>query len=164
MNQQTIQRNVQLATQRQQALGRLRRQFEEAERARIAAEQRAADLQARVDHLERVRAELDDFACIAAHDLKEPLRGISDYCQILLEDYADRLDADGRRRLEALVTMCGRLGTSIDDLLAYCRLGRVRPDADPIDLHAVLGDVLETLGPAIGGKMNAEAASLQLMR
>jgi len=78
------------------------------------------------------------------------LRGISDYCQILLEDYADRLDAAGRRRLEALVTMCGRLGTSIDDLLMYCRLGRVRCNVDPIDLHAVLGDVLETLGPAIG--------------
>ena len=91
-------------------------------------------LEAKAAELAETNRELDDFTYIASHDLKEPLRGISAYCQILLEDYGERLDADGQRRLQALVGLCQRLGRLIDDLLTYSQIRRtaVRPEVWPI--------------------------------
>ena len=106
-------------------------------------------LEAKAAELARINRELDDFTYVASHDLKEPLRGISSYCQILVEDYSDRLDDEGRRRLTSLVALCQRLGQLIDDLLAYSRIGRAKPAAEEVDLGAVVNDVLQTLGPAI---------------
>jgi signal transduction histidine kinase len=99
--------------------------------------------------VDRVHRELDDFAYIASHDLKEPLRGISAYCEILLEDYHDKLDENGRQRLLKLVDLCQRLENLISDLLTYCRVGGVRPATTGIDLGEVVDEMLETLGPAI---------------
>jgi len=99
--------------------------------------------------VDRVHRELDDFAYIASHDLKEPLRGISAYCEILLEDYHERLDETGRQRLLKLVDLCQRLENLITDLLTYCRVGGVRPATTGIDLGEVVDEVLETLGPAV---------------
>lgn len=119
-------------------------------------EQNVAQLQEVTRHLEAkaaelagINRELDDFTYVASHDLKEPLRGISSYCQILVEDYADRLDDEGRRRLTSLVSLCQRLGKLIDDLLAYSQIGRTKPNRDEVDLGAVINDVLQTLGPAM---------------
>ena len=47
--------------------------------------------------LEHSNQELDDFAHIVSHDLEEPLRGLVDHASFLLEDYQDKLDADGVR-------------------------------------------------------------------
>ena len=106
-------------------------------------------LEAKAFELARINRELDDFTYVASHDLKEPLRGISSYCQILREDYADLLDEDGRRRLEALVGLCQRLGRLIDDLLTYSQIGRTQPLEEDADLNRLTADVLATLGPTI---------------
>jgi len=106
-------------------------------------------LEVKAAELAKTNRELDDFTYIASHDLKEPLRGISSYCQILLEDYQDKLDDDGRRRLEALVSLCQRLSRLIDDLLTYSKIGRTQPETTPTDLDWVVSDVVETLRPAI---------------
>ena len=92
---------------------------------------------------------MDDFTCIAAHDLKEPLLGLSSYCDLLLEDYGDKLDQEGRRRLEAMIGLCDRLNTLIDTLLTYCRLGQIRPADTEVDLNAVAEEVLRVFEPAI---------------
>lgn len=106
-------------------------------------------LEAKATQLAKTNRELDDFTFVASHDLKEPLRGISSYCQILLEDYSDKLDADGQRRLQALVGLCQRLGRLIDDLLTYSQIGRTQSEPMAVDLNEVVADVLGTLGPAI---------------
>jgi len=98
---------------------------------------------------DRTSREQDDFACVVAHDLKEPLRAISAYCQILKEDYEEKLDDEGRRRLDALVQMSTRLGELIDSLLTYSRLGTI-PATPRIALAQVVRQTLETLRPAIG--------------
>ena len=99
-------------------------------------------------HLERVNRELDDFTTIASHDLKEPLRGISAYCEVLLEDYGHSLDDDGHRRMAAMMDLCKRLENQIDDLLTYCRLG-ARPADRQVDLNSVVAEVIDALRPAI---------------
>ena len=106
-------------------------------------------LEDKAAQLAKINRDLDDFSYVASHDLKEPLRGISAYCQILLEDYGDKLDNDGERRLRSLVGLCQRLGRLIDDLLTYSQLGRTQPATEPADLNEIVGDVIETLGPAI---------------
>ncbi len=97
----------------------------------------------------RTANDLEDFAYLASHDLKEPLRGISAYCEILLEDLDGKLDADARRRLRTMLGMCNRLDTMIDNLLAYWRLGHVPPAKSEVDLNRVVQDALRTLAPVI---------------
>lgn len=95
--------------------------------------------------LERSNRELDDFAHIASHDLKEPLRGIHNHSRFLLEDYEDRLDADGKRRLDRLVHLSQRMERLVNDLLYFSRIGRHELAVVPTDLSAVLRDVVSTL-------------------
>ncbi len=76
------------------------------------------------EKLMRSNQELDDFAYIASHDLKEPLRGLYNHASFLHEDYADKLDAEGKRRLERLSKLCQRMERLVNDLLYFSRLGR----------------------------------------
>ncbi len=103
-------------------------------------------LQRQTEKLERSNRDLDDFAYVASHDLKEPLRGIENYSQFLLEDYADRLDDDGRKKLETLPRLARRMETLIDSLLHYSRLGRDELSVQQTDLNAVLRDVVDLVG------------------
>jgi light-regulated signal transduction histidine kinase (bacteriophytochrome) len=98
------------------------------------------------DHADR---DAEEFALLVAHDLKQPLQGIRAYCEILVEDYEEKFDADGRRRLHALVTLCDRLAGSIDDLLEYSRAGQLRPTEGDVDLNAVVEDVVGDFRPII---------------
>jgi light-regulated signal transduction histidine kinase (bacteriophytochrome) len=95
--------------------------------------------------LERSNQELDDFAYIASHDLKEPLRGIHNHSRFLLEDYEDRLDQDGKRRLDRLVHLSQRMEKLVNDLLYFSRIGRFDLAVRPTDIAAVVGDVITTL-------------------
>ncbi len=74
--------------------------------------------------LEKSNRDLDDFAYIASHDLKEPLRGLFNHAQFLLEDYQDKLDDDGKRRLDRLSFLSQRMEHLVNDLLYFSRLGR----------------------------------------
>jgi len=112
-------------------------------------QRQASQPNARAEQPDRVECDAEEFAFIVSHDLKEPLRGIRAYCQILLEDYKHKLDATGRRRLGALVRICDRLAHSIDGLLTYCRIGQVQSTREQVDLNAVVEDVLRTFGPMI---------------
>lgn len=105
-------------------------------------------LDERAAELARANRELDDFTYIASHDLKEPLRGIRGYCEVLREDHGGNLNDDGQFMVGRLAVLCQRLEQLIDDLLRYSRLGRA-PERATVDLNEVLDRVLETLGPAI---------------
>lgn len=104
-------------------------------------------LQAFAEELERSNKELDDFAYIASHDLKEPLRGIRNYANFLLEDYGERLEEDGQAKLNTLTKLADRLETFIEDLLRYSRVGREAFALKPCDTGAMVADVVSLLGP-----------------
>lgn len=105
-----------------------------------------AELEARNRALEESNKELDDFAYIASHDLREPLRGIANYAGFLMEDYGERFDAEGRAHLDTLVRLCRREDSLIDALLEYSRVGRTALALEPVDLNEVLGQVLDRIG------------------
>jgi signal transduction histidine kinase len=114
----------------------VRRQERIAQEARRTAEQVAGDL-------ERSNRELDDFAYIASHDLKAPLRGIHNYANFLQEDYADKIDADGKTKLQTLGRLAKRMEDIINDLLTFSRVGRTELSFGDTDLNAVVADVTE---------------------
>lgn len=91
--------------------------------------------------LERSNQELDDFAYIASHDLKEPLRGLFNHATFLLEDYKDKLDEDGVRRLTRLGQLCQRMERLINDLLYFSRLGRADLAVQDTDPNAVIVEI-----------------------
>ncbi len=99
--------------------------------------------------LHRSNQELDEFAYIASHDLKEPLRGIHNYASFLLEDYAQLLDDEGRSYLDRMQRLAERQSTLIDRLLAYSRLGAAPLARDVVDLEAVVGEVAEDMAAAL---------------
>lgn len=106
-------------------------------------------LESKGNELEKMNHELEEFTYLASHDLKEPIRGIGAYCEILLEDYHAELDDEGRERLETLVRLCARLERLVEDLLRYTRVGFCRPEHEEVALDEVLNDVLGTLQPSI---------------
>ncbi|MHC4406660.1 MAG: histidine kinase dimerization/phospho-acceptor domain-containing protein, partial [Planctomycetota bacterium] len=128
--------------ERQTAGGRI-----EAAQKRI--ERQEAELRARSEELDRLQRELDEFAFIVSHDLKEPLAAIRAYTEVLHDEYAERIDADGRRQLEVLSQMSDRLAASIDGLLEYCRAGRMDGFDENVDLGAVVEEVLKTFEPRL---------------
>ena len=117
--------------------------------ARKAAEAQikfyAEALQAQNTELQRSNQELDDFAYIASHDLKEPLRGIHNYSSFLIEDYADKLDDDGRNKLETIKRLTQRLEDLINSLLKFSRVGRLDLAVQETDLSDVIAAVQDSL-------------------
>jgi signal transduction histidine kinase len=115
---------------------RLRRQAEE-------------DLAAKVEELARSNAELEQFACIASHDLQEPLRMVAAYTQLLGERYRGRLDADADKFIGYACKGALRMQSLIKDLLAFSRVGRDGAACGRVDCEATMKEVLMNLGPAI---------------
>ncbi|HEX6900770.1 MAG TPA: ATP-binding protein [Thermoanaerobaculia bacterium] len=109
---------------------------------RLRAEQ---ELEVRNEELHQSNKELDDFAYIASHDLKEPLRGIHNFSNFLLEDYGDKLDDEGRAKLETLTRLSRRMETLIDSLLHFSRLGRVDLAIDQVDLNRTVEEIIDSL-------------------
>lgn len=104
-----------------------------------------AALKRYASELARSNKELDDFAYVASHDLKEPLRGIHNYAAFLLEDYGGRFDAEGQAKLETLQRLTRRMETLIDSLLYFSRVGRAELMIAETDLNEVIADVTDSL-------------------
>lgn len=98
-----------------------------------------------VQDLERSNKELDDFAYIASHDLKEPLRGIHNHSRFLLEDNEGKLDPDSDNKLHRLVSLSQRMEDLVNDLLYFSRLGRQELAIQSTDVNQVVDDIKETL-------------------
>ncbi len=95
--------------------------------------------------LARSNIELDAFAYIASHDLKEPLRGIYNYSSFLIEDYGEILDEAGVDKLNTLMRLTHRMEDLINSLLHYSRLGRAELQMRPVDLNDLVAGVLDVI-------------------
>jgi signal transduction histidine kinase len=103
-----------------------------------------------VSELERSNQELDDFAYIASHDLKEPLRGLFNHASFLLEDYRDKIDEDGVRRLNRLGQLCQRMEQLINDLMYFSRLGRAELAMQQTDFNDVIVEIQQMMETLLG--------------
>ena len=114
----------------------------------IAFNRANRELAATVRELRRSNRELEEFAAVASHDLQEPARTVRSFASLLNEDYADRLDDDGREMLGFLVAAGTRMQEQIRELLTYSRIGQ-NPERAPVDCHTVLAEVEDDLAAAI---------------
>lgn len=94
-------------------------------------------VQERTTQLENVNRELESFSFSVAHDLRAPLRAIHGFSQVLMEDYAERLDNQGKDYVERVVNATTRMSGLIDDLLALARVTRAQIHRRQIDLSAL---------------------------
>jgi PAS domain S-box-containing protein len=104
-----------------------------------------ASLKNRAAELETSVKELDAFSYSVSHDLRAPLRAIDGFSRIVEEDYAPKLDDEGRRLIGVIRGEAQRMGRLIDDLLTFSRLGRQKVESGRIDMEAMARKVFEEL-------------------
>jgi signal transduction histidine kinase len=117
-----------------------------------ANEQLRAELKKRQhaeEILRRANDDLKQFAFAAAHDLKEPLRIVSSYSQLLVKRYRDRLDNDASRFMDQIRTSTERIGQLLDDLLSYTRLSAEEEEEEEpeesVDLNLIFRGAVQNL-------------------
>jgi signal transduction histidine kinase len=99
--------------------------------------------------LQRSNAELEQFAYVASHDLQEPLRKVTAFCQLIEKRYGDKLDERGTEYIAFAVDGAKRMQVLINDLLTFSRVGRLNPANGDVDLGATLDSALANLDTAI---------------
>jgi len=106
------------------------------------------ELARHVRDLERSNRELDDFAYVASHDLKAPLRDVDSLARWVREDSDEGLSDESRRHLDLLQNRIGRMERLLDDLLQYSRAGRAKhsPD-DVVDLRRAAEEAVAVTAP-----------------
>lgn len=98
-------------------------------------------------------ADLEQFTYVTSHDLRAPLRGISNLSQWLEEDLGPQLSQGSRKQLELLRGRVQRMEAMLDGLLDYSRAGRVRHKAEPVPVDRLLHDTLERLAPGPSARL-----------
>ena len=106
--------------------------------------------------LRRSNEELEQFAYVASHDLKAPLRGIENLVSWIEEDLEGALAGDTRTNMDLLKSRVRRLESLLDDLLAYSRAGRVTEDVVAVDTGALVVDLAGLVSPPEGFSILAE--------
>jgi PAS domain S-box-containing protein len=121
-------RDISQRKQTEQQVSRLNEQLE----------QRAAELEAS-------NKELEAFSYSVSHDLRSPLQNIDGFSQVLLEDYADRLDSEGQEHLKHVRSSCLQMGEIIDALLALSKMMRTEMFRQRVDLSGLASQIADHL-------------------
>ena len=122
-------------------LGRRYRSAEIALRSQQLLANINVELQKKTIELERINQELESFSYSVAHDLRAPVRHMSGYAGLLLEENAGQLDSKGKSYLTRIAVASERMGQLVDDLLKLSRIGRLRLQAQEIDLSVIAREI-----------------------
>jgi PAS domain S-box-containing protein len=147
-------RSIPVSTERYRG-GRIDHYFDITEKKRLEM-----SLQEKTLRLEESNQKLEEFTHVVSHDLKEPLRTIEAFSQFLLEDYPDKLDAQGRDYLQSIAKASGRMKRLIDDLLKLSRIGSKQEPLEKVDVRELLEEVQDVIGP----RLRSENVQLMLRK
>lgn len=98
-----------------------------------------------IEKLTTANIELGDFAHVAAHDLKAPLRAIGSLAGVLVEDYEDRLGEQGKKQLNLLMKRTERMSELINGILRYSEAGRISTEKGMVDLNEVVEETIANI-------------------
>lgn len=101
----------------------------------------------RTAQLTEANKELEAFAYSVSHDLRSPLRHIDGFLGLLKEELAATLDAQSEHYMDTISKAVKRMGELIDDLLSFSRMGRQEMTKGPVDLGALVKDVIHEFEP-----------------
>jgi len=121
------------------------RDITERRKAEEALAQQAQELARSNNELSAVNKELEAFSYSVSHDLRAPLRSIDGFSKALLEDYIDKLDAQGKDFLQRVRAASQRMAQLIDDLLNLSRVTRSDMSREPVDLSSMAQTIAEEL-------------------
>ncbi|HLP75940.1 MAG TPA: ATP-binding protein, partial [Candidatus Paceibacterota bacterium] len=110
--------------------------------------ERTADLNEKSRALQTANKELEAFSYSVSHDLRAPLRSIDGFSRILMEDYAEKLDAEGKENLRTIRAATQRMGDLIDDMLRLSMINRTDMKWAPVNLSAIVGEIARDLRKA----------------
>lgn len=115
-------------------------------------------LHASLERLATSNTELERFAYVASHDLREPVRTVVSYSQLLGRRLGAEAQGEVREFLDFIITAAKRMDSLVSDLLTYARVSNDDQPFEPIDLNEVLDEVRHDLGSAIEQAYAAIAA------
>lgn len=109
-----------------------------------------ASLTRRTEELERSNAELEQFAYVASHDLKAPLRAIASLSSWIEEDIQESLTEDTRQQMHLLRGRVHRMENLIEGILQYSRAGRTLNPPEKVQVNELLTEIRDSLAPPAG--------------
>lgn len=119
-------------------------------RSALRARARQYEIRSRQEALIQANADLEQFAHSASHDLREPLRSLSTYSELLARRYAQSLDGDGVEYLSIITGAARRMDNLLDDLLSYAHASSISESSlVPVPVRDVIDAVLENLAGSI---------------
>ncbi|HTO63242.1 MAG TPA: ATP-binding protein [Bradyrhizobium sp.] len=110
------------------------------------------ELANRAAELEASNKELESFAYSVSHDLRAPLRHVAGYAELLRKQASSALDEKSLRYMTMILEASKKMGTLIDDLLAFSRIGRAETRKTAVDLGHLVGEVVAELGQETKGR------------
>jgi signal transduction histidine kinase len=117
----------------------------------VTEERRAAEALARhVSDLNVINDELESFSYSVSHDLRAPLRHIVGFAALLQEAANDRMLEEDRRYVQTIVKSATHMGRLIDDLLSFSRMSRAVLDRRPVNLDALIDEIVSEVGREAG--------------
>jgi|GEM_PF-2390194 len=109
-------------------------------------------LEKQADELRSSNEELENFASVASHDMKEPLRMVRNFMELLKQNYSGQLDEKANRYIHFAVDGAQRMTVLIDDLLEFSRIGRNFTEIEERDVNEIVSEVIQYYETTIAAK------------
>ena len=138
-----------MASRLQERDADLSKAHEEIRKINTELEQRVTD---RTAELTAANQELESFSYSVSHDLRAPLRHLDGFAELLLRQQSGKLDEKGQRHLRIISDAARKMGTLIDDLLVFSRMGRQEMQKARVDTKALVDDAVAQLAPDCSGR------------